>query len=102
MLARLLSGGIITYFFERLSRSQFLISKDLEVERQRTEELVKNSLPIRIADRLKAGEKIIAESHGEATVLFADLVGFAALTRSSAVLSARKDFRLTSGATRSI
>jgi class 3 adenylate cyclase len=81
LLSGLLSGGVITYFVERLSRSQFLIGKDLELERQRTEALVKNLLPVRIADRLKAGEKIIAESHGEATVLFADLVGFSSLTK---------------------
>jgi adenylate cyclase len=81
LFSGLAAGGIMTYFIERLSRSQFLIGKDLELERQRTDQLVKNLLPVRIADRLKAGEKIIAESHGEATVLFADLVGFASLTK---------------------
>lgn len=81
LFSALLGGGIVTYFVERLNRSRFLIGKDLELERQRTDELVKNLLPVRIADRLKAGEKIIAESHGEATVLFADLVGFSSLTK---------------------
>jgi adenylate cyclase len=81
LVAALTSGGTITYLLERLFRSQFLISKDLELERARTDALVQNLLPSRIASRLKAGEKIIAESHGEATVLFADLVGFTALTR---------------------
>jgi class 3 adenylate cyclase len=81
LFSGLVAGGIITYFIERLSRSQFLIGKDLELERRRTDALVKNLLPVRIADRLKAGEKIIAESHGEATVLFADLVGFSSLTK---------------------
>jgi adenylate cyclase len=81
LVAALLSGGTITYLLEQLFRSQFLITKDLEIERARTEALVENLLPLRIANRLKAGEKIIAESHGEATVLFADLVGFTALTK---------------------
>jgi adenylate cyclase len=81
LFSGLLGGVVVTYFVERLHRSQFLIGKDLQLERQRTDELVKNLLPIRIADRLKAGEKIIAESHGEATVLFADLVGFSSLTK---------------------
>jgi adenylate cyclase len=81
LISGLLSGTVMTYFVERLLRSQFLVGKDLEFERQRTDELVKNLLPLRIAARLKAGEKIIAESHGEATVLFADLVGFASLTK---------------------
>jgi adenylate cyclase len=39
-----------------------------------------NLLPNRIAERLKAGDRNIADSHGEATVFFADLVGFTALT----------------------
>lgn len=81
LVAAMTSGGTITYLLERLFRSQFLISKDLELERGRTEALVQNLLPMRIANRLKAGEKIIAESHGEATVLFADLVGFTSLTK---------------------
>jgi len=81
LAAAMFSGGTITYLLERLFRSQFLITKDLAVERARTDALVQNLLPLRIADRLKAGEKVIAESHGEATVLFADLVGFTSLTK---------------------
>jgi class 3 adenylate cyclase len=81
LLSSVFCGGVITYLLERLFRSQFLISKDLELERGRTEELIRNLLPARIAARLRAGEKVIAESHGEATVLFADLVGFTSLTK---------------------
>ena len=37
--------------------------------------LLLNILPKQIADRLKAGERRIADAHQNATVLFADLVG---------------------------
>lgn len=45
-------------------------------EHQRSESLLLNILPARIAARLKAGEARIADSVGPVTVLFADIVGF--------------------------
>jgi guanylate cyclase len=51
----------------------------LAAEQERSEGLLLNILPKQIADRLKAGERRIADSHGHATVLFADLVGSTAL-----------------------
>ncbi len=47
---------------------------------QRLHELLANMLPQLIADRLERGETLIADSHAEATVLFADLVGFSGLS----------------------
>ncbi|HWC60213.1 MAG TPA: adenylate/guanylate cyclase domain-containing protein [Verrucomicrobiae bacterium] len=52
----------------------------LQVERQKSEDLLRNILPKAIAERMKNGEINIAERHPEATLLFADLVGFTALT----------------------
>ena len=48
----------------------------LHVEQLKTEKLMLNILPKPIADRLKKGEKNIAGSYPESTVLFSDLVGF--------------------------
>jgi class 3 adenylate cyclase len=42
----------------------------------RVDELLTNAIPASIAARLKRGERRIAESYPEASVLFADLVGF--------------------------
>ena len=50
------------------------------MEQQRSERLLLNVLPAPIAERLKAGEAVIADAFAEVTVLFADLVDF---TRSS-------------------
>jgi adenylate cyclase len=49
---------------------------DLELEREKSERLLRNILPEKIADRLKNGESTIADSFPEVTVLFADLKGF--------------------------
>jgi class 3 adenylate cyclase len=52
----------------------------LREEQERSERLLLHILPAAIAERLKAGHTgLIADQHAEATVLFADLVGFTAL-----------------------
>ena len=48
----------------------------LHLEQMKSEKLMLNILPKPIADRLKRGEKNIAGSYPEVTVLFSDLVGF--------------------------
>lgn len=53
----------------------------LEKERQKTEDLLANALPRLIAKRLKDGEITIADSHAEAVVLFADMVGFSQMAQ---------------------
>jgi class 3 adenylate cyclase len=53
----------------------------LEIEKDRSERLLLNILPWAIAERLKQGEKTIANGHPQVTVLFADLVGFTSLAR---------------------
>ena len=56
----------------------------LQIEQERSEQLLLNILPKPIADRLKDGQGIIADSFAEVSVLFADIVGF---TRLSANMS---------------
>src|SRR4026207_1614143 len=48
----------------------------LQAEQEKSDRLRLNVLPKHIAERMKAGEMHIAERFAEATVLFADLVGF--------------------------
>ena len=53
---------------------------ELEVERMRSDKLLKNILPEVIAKRLQNGEETIAEIFPEVTVLFCDIVGFTDLS----------------------
>ncbi len=53
---------------------------DLEEERDRSERLLLNVLPFPIAERLKGKEHPIADHFQEASVLFADVVGYTALS----------------------
>jgi len=48
----------------------------LEIEQEKSENLLLNILPVPIAQRLKAGEKVIADEHDKAVILFADIVEF--------------------------
>lgn len=63
-----------------LSHFLRLTSNDLELERQKGEALLRNILPESIAERLKRGEAVIADQVSEASILFADLVGFTTLS----------------------
>lgn len=53
---------------------------DLEVEREKAEKLLLNILPGKVAQRLKTGEDLIADRFADATMLFADIVGFTPLS----------------------
>jgi len=52
----------------------------LQVEQEKSEQLLLNILPNPIAERMKKGETNIADSHSDVTVLLADLVGFTSLS----------------------
>lgn len=55
-------------------------TKELSAEKQTSERLLLNVLPGPIADRLKTGEGMIVDRFDAVTVLFADIVGFTALS----------------------
>ncbi len=54
----------------------------LAAEREKSEKLLLNILPPSIAQRLKEGEKIIANEHSEVAILFADIVGFTNISQN--------------------
>jgi adenylate cyclase len=54
----------------------------VEDERARSERLLLNVLPAEIAERLKAGESVIADRASRVGVLFADIAGFTPLSET--------------------
>jgi len=52
----------------------------IEKEKEKSEKLLLNILPVPIAERLKVREETIADSFPECSVLFADIVGFTPLS----------------------
>ena len=69
---------------DRVRLSELQYEKELlQLEKEKSEHLLLNILPRAIAERLKGGERTIADSHPQVTVLFADLVGFSMLSRKT-------------------
>ena len=64
---------LIIGYFNKLNDQYY---EDMNTERQRSEDLLRNILPSKIADRLKYSGKVIADNLQEASILFADIVGF--------------------------
>ena len=75
-----IAGMAAAYGLERGARLLYLRERQLDAERQRSDDLLRNALPQAIVDRLNAlpGESqapLIADGLSEVSVLFADLVG---------------------------
>jgi len=64
-----------------------IVGEALRYQREESEQLLLNILPKPIAERLKLNEDTIADTFPEATVMFADIVGF---TQLSAQISAKQ------------
>ncbi len=80
-------GAVLAWLNQKQSREAFFArktireqSEEIARERARSDELLRNVLPDTVADRLKNGETAIADGFDEATVLFADIVGFTPLS----------------------
>lgn len=60
------------------------VEKDREIiklERQKSDNLLLNILPYKIAKRLKSGEEMIADKYDNVTVFFLDIIGFTIISK---------------------
>ncbi len=92
LLASLLSvcaflAAFYSFHFNKLLKKEYFaqlestrLRQQLADEKAKSDALLNNTLPSTVAARLMAGETRIADQHSEVTVLFADLVGFTALS----------------------
>ena len=67
---------LVFYLLRYFVNQNELVKEQLKHEQEKSETLLLNILPISIAQRLKAGEKVIADEHDRAVILFADIVEF--------------------------
>lgn len=66
---------------ELAARREFLTDLALDSSRARVDDLLHSMMPREIVSRIHAGETTIADIHGEVSIVFADLVGFTAMSR---------------------
>ena len=77
----LFMGAISVLSRERSARTEFRAEHEIARSHARIEELLHSMLPAEIVDRMHGGETLIADVHGEVSIVFADLVGFTQLSR---------------------
>jgi class 3 adenylate cyclase len=65
---------------DRKARAAFLATANLAAEREKSERLLVNMLPIQVAERLKS-QQTIADKFDDVVVVFVDLVGFTPLSQ---------------------
>lgn len=91
LVVLLLEGSLVFHpAVQQLKQSMLALSKALQetrqtarqlaAEQEKSERLLLNMLPSAISDRLKQEPSAIADGFAEATVLFADIVGFTELS----------------------
>ena len=75
---------LLRYFVSQSERVKQQLKHEqamLEIEQEKSEKLLLNILPTSIAQRLKAGEKVIADEYDKAVILFADIVEFTSISQ---------------------
>ena len=72
-LVVIMALAVMLYAYDRAVKAA---ESALQMEHGRSEALLDNILPPEVSIRLKQGEEPIADTYSEATVLFADIVGF--------------------------
>ncbi len=65
---------------ERENRREFRLFNEVTGAKARIEDLLYSMLPGAIVERIQRGESPIADAHSEVSIVFADLVGFTALS----------------------
>jgi class 3 adenylate cyclase/CHASE3 domain sensor protein len=71
--------GALAADVNRTSQQLDRLYADLRAEQERSEALLLNTLPRPILDRLRQGERVIADRIAAATILFCDIVDFTVL-----------------------
>jgi adenylate cyclase len=80
MLTTTVFAGVGFYFLDCTQRIAWLRQLDLIAAQEQIRSLLHNMLPPAIAERKLAGESPIADTYAQASLLFADVVGFTPLS----------------------
>ncbi|MCG8415573.1 MAG: adenylate/guanylate cyclase domain-containing protein, partial [Pseudomonadales bacterium] len=79
-LATMITVVAVAHAREKAERIAWSTQASLAEEKKISEQLLLNVLPASIADRMRGGEKLIADKHEDVAVAFADIVNFTTLS----------------------
>ncbi len=71
--------GEVAISFNQMAEQLNMRTEEMERQRARSEELLLNILPRKIADELRANGRVEAKYYSDVTILFTDVVGFTRL-----------------------
>ncbi|MBD1912979.1 adenylate/guanylate cyclase domain-containing protein [Leptolyngbya sp. FACHB-8] len=71
---------LVVYLIDQLFHTEFVIRRQLDDERSRSQALLLNILPQSVAERLLRNQRTVADNFSTVTVLFADIVDFTQLS----------------------
>jgi len=74
-------SAVLVLGFYQFKHATVMARERLAQSQMRIAQLLASVFPTAIAARLQESSELIAESHGEATILFADMTGFSALSK---------------------
>lgn len=77
--------GRVAQSFNRMAAQLEERSREIEAEREISEDLLLNILPAHIAEELRANDHVEPKYYPDATIVFADLVGFTRMVESLSV-----------------
>jgi len=69
-------GSVVSYVVYQNKIQVYNSNCEIDIQKQKSENLLLNILPPQIADRLKEGETTISDYFDRVAILFADIVGF--------------------------
>lgn len=72
--------GDLTVAFNEMSRNLAVKEQLLSQQRQENDRLLRSLMPESVVERYRGGEEDIAEEHQDVTVIYADLIGFDAIS----------------------
>jgi class 3 adenylate cyclase len=81
ILTAVILGMIVALVRERRARTLFMASRALAKSRARAEALIGSLLPGTMVQRIRAGEKDIADTIEQVSIVFADIADFTSLSR---------------------
>jgi class 3 adenylate cyclase len=73
--------GYVNWAIDDKARRLFKLTRDLDIEKAKSDALLESALPAPIAERLRRNEQV-SDAHEHVAIVFADIVGFTRISKA--------------------